>query len=110
MLITDKSNTYRIKVLRPEAVITVEESGNTPLLRFQGLWQRHEDKFDHPRHHWSGEDYRIAQSLVKKFDYAKLDEYLEKFWFYHAEPITGHGYDHPLRLFAAGVPLYDKDL
>jgi hypothetical protein len=62
----------------------------------------------HPR--WTGEDRKIAVRLLEKYGYDRLRELALNFWRRHASALTSHTYDRQMILFAAKIPIIEKEL
>lgn len=95
-----------VKVLRPDVELTVEKS---PLDTFRERWLKLEDRVQLPHVPWQAEDYGIAARLIHRHGAEQLTSLLERFFWYHSDPLR-EDYRHPLRLFAASLPkLMDGD-
>lgn len=62
-----------------------------------------------PRFSPSGEDLRIAVSLLRKYPLDKMPTYVRLFWTRYSQPLFEGG-DHPMRLFAASIPKIRAEL
>ena len=52
---------------------------------------------------FTSEDYGIANRLLLKHSWPRLDKLAEIFWLQYSDPLD-KGYGHPLKLFAAAIP------
>lgn len=104
--ITDGRREYRVYVR--ETAVTVESGG--PRHGVQE-WLREFRQQAEQCHAlcpgFTSEDYGIANRLLKKYAWPRLDKLAEIFWLQYSDPLD-EGYSHPLRLFAAAIPEIER--
>ena len=56
---------------------------------------------------FTSEDYGIANRLLTKHSWVRLDQLAEIFWLQYSDPLD-EGYPHVLRLFAKAIPNIER--
>lgn len=85
---------------------TEVEGGNPELGaagRFLEAFKQAGEKYRVPAYSWTGEDYGIANRLVKKHGQELLLKLAPVFWSLFSDPLLGSTAPHPMRLFAASI-------
>ncbi len=110
--ILDGRHTYEVTVVDPDRTVHVsgERSGKSASQEFLKWWAEEARRRKAPALRPTGEDFGIANRLLKKYGRERL-EYLSKwFWRMASAPILEEGYPHQLRLFAAKLPEVEAEV
>lgn len=77
---------------------------------FLRWWSAEARRRSAPRPRWTGEDRKIAITLLKRHGYERLKLLAAHFWRRHASSVTRSSYDRHMVLFAAKIPIIEQEL
>lgn len=104
--IVDGKQTLDITLIHPPEE-TQDSKGQQAFL---GWWLGECRRRSAPRPRWTGQDRKVALQLLDQHGYDKLKELAVHFWRRHSSSLTSAGYDRHMILFAAKIPLIEKEL
>ena len=104
--IVDGKQTLDITLVHPPE----DTEANVGQQAFLGWWKGEARRRFAPPPRWTGQDRKIVLLLLEKYGYERLRVLALHFWRRHASELVNAHYDRHMVMFAAKIPLVEKEL